>query len=449
MPDHDSTPAAAPPPAPARSRPTAPSDRFASMDVLRGIAILGILGMNILSFALPPASYESPMARGAVAYNGEFSGLNYFTWVLQALFIDQKMMSTFAMLFGCGLMVMHSNAERTGARRTWIWYKRCAVLLGFGLIHAYGLWYGDVLTLYACCGMLLWPFRRLPASVLFSLAVIMLALGMAINVLTGLEMHRTMQQGDEARQLAARSVELTPAQQEALDTADALHAQFEPEKDETDAEVSLRRTASGYFHRNLDDVLLMHPDGLALYAAPRSLGMMLIGMALCRFGIPQGRASRLTYRTLAAGGLLIGGVITIAGMFSVTAHQFRFDWLFLVDWQYFYLGSVFVAIGLCGLTGLWVGTSNVLPRLRRWLAATGRMAFTNYLTQTLIGVGIFSGLGFGCLGMLQRWQLALVVLAIWALQVTWSVWWMARFSQGPLEWLWRRLVYGNASKAAE
>lgn len=420
------------------------------MDVLRGIAVLGILGMNILSFALPPASYESPVARGAVAYSGEFSGLNYLTWVLQALFIDQKMMSTFAMLFGCGLMVMHDNAERTGARRTWIWYKRCAVLLGFGLLHAYGLWYGDVLALYACCGMLLWPFRRTPTAGLFSLAAIMLALGMAINVLAGLGMHELMQRGDEARELAARGVELSAAQQQDLEDAELRLAQFDPGREETAAEVELRRTASGYFQQNLVDVAQMHSEGLVLYAAPRSLGMMLLGMALCRLGIPQGRASRRTYRTLAATGLAVGGAITIAGMFSVTAHQFRFDWLFLVDWQFFYLGSVFVAVGLCGLTGLWVGTSQVLPNLRRWLAATGRMAFTNYLTQTLIGVGIFSGLGLAYLGMLERWQLAPVVLGIWVLQVSWSVWWMRRLSQGPLEWLWRRLVYGAArSKASE
>jgi uncharacterized protein len=137
------------------------SERFFAVDVVRGFALLGILAMNIVGLAWPFAAYENP-TRG-----GGFTGLDRVIWFGNHLLFEDKMMTIFSMLFGAGLVLMDHRALARGARIGGVYYRRVGWLLAIGLVHAYLIWLGDILVLYAQCGLLLYPFRkRKPASLI-------------------------------------------------------------------------------------------------------------------------------------------------------------------------------------------------------------------------------------------------------------------------------------------
>ena len=130
------------------------AERIQSIDVLRGFALLGILVMNVQSFAMIDSAYKIPTTYG------DFQGVNYCVWLLSHLFADQKFMTIFSMLFGAGIVLMSRRREKTGLRPAAVHYRRMGVLLLFGLLHAYLLWYGDILVTYALCGMPAFLFRK-------------------------------------------------------------------------------------------------------------------------------------------------------------------------------------------------------------------------------------------------------------------------------------------------
>src|SRR5712692_3063027 len=130
-------------------------ERIASLDVLRGLAVLGILVMNIQSFAMIEAAYSNPTAFG------DLKGANYLVWLLSHVLADQKFMTIFAMLFGAGIVLMTGRREKAGLRTAAVHYRRMGALALFGILHAYVFWYGDILFSYALCGMLVYLLRRL------------------------------------------------------------------------------------------------------------------------------------------------------------------------------------------------------------------------------------------------------------------------------------------------
>ena len=139
----------------ARVEPVSASQRYFSVDVLRGFALLGILAMNIVGFGWPGAAYGNPL-RG-----GGFDGLDRVVWFFNHLFFEGKMMTIFSMLFGAGLVLMDQRAEQRGATIRGVYYRRVLWLLVIGLIHSYLIWSGDILVLYAECGLFLYFFRNL------------------------------------------------------------------------------------------------------------------------------------------------------------------------------------------------------------------------------------------------------------------------------------------------
>src|SRR5262245_58730077 len=137
-----------------RAGPVPPSERIASVDVLRGFALLGILAMNIVGFAWPFSAYENP------TLGGGFAGADRTVWLICELVFSEKMMTIFSMLFGAGLILMTDRADARGRSLIGLYYRRCLWLLLIGMAHAYLLWPGDILVAYALCGMILFPFRR-------------------------------------------------------------------------------------------------------------------------------------------------------------------------------------------------------------------------------------------------------------------------------------------------
>lgn len=173
---------------------------------------------------------------------------------------------------------------------------------------------------------------------------------------------------------------------------------------------------------------------------------MLVGMALFKMKILSGQRRSLFYLRLSIASYAIGLPFVLAAMVSLIQHNFDPAFLFRVGLQLNQFGSLFVAIGHVSLL-LWLHKTKRLSPVLGLLAHVGRMALTNYLLQSLIATTFFYGYGFGQFGLWDRVHLYYIVFVIWAMQLTLSYFWLRRFSQGPVEWVWRRLTYGRYSRS--
>jgi uncharacterized protein len=417
------------------AQPVAPAERLAPVDVLRGVALLGILAMNIVCFAWPFAGYEDPN------YSGGDTPANRAAWMINGLVFAEKMVTLFSMLFGAGLVLMAERAAARGARFRWIYLRRIIWLLVFGVIHGYLIWFGDILVIYAGCGALLFFFRRMRPKLLIGLGVGLVLFGslsqLAIHLFAGFT------ESVAAQAKAARAAGNLPAGlQEAVGNiwSEGFRPYFRP----TPAEVAEETAA---FRGSYLEIVANRAPSLALFQAvglPLVLlwmvgGRMLLGMGLMKLGVFATTLSWRCYLLLVVCGYGAGVPLTLLGLFDLLQHQYdptRAPWGALL----LSLGTVPTALGHAAVVMLMC-KAGALSRLTRSLAAAGRMALTNYLMQSLICTTLFYGYGVGLFGYLDRVQLWGVVLAIWLLQLVVSPLWLTFFRYGPAEWLWRSLTY--------
>jgi uncharacterized protein len=384
--------------------------RIAAIDVLRGAAVLGILLMNIQSFSMISSAYMNPTAYG------DLSSFNAWIWAFCRLFADQKFMTLFSMLFGAGIVLM---SERTAARGRRPWaahYRRMAVLLAVGLAHGILLWHGDILTVYAVCGMLIYCARKWRPSILFVLGILCVLVGAGVLVNFQLSTKDFSPEG---------MAELEDVWNASEETAEWELEVFRGTYRE---QLEARTGESGKFY-----------DMMLWVWFARVTGLMLMGMAVFKWKVLHAERSVAFYRRMLVIGLGIGLAVEAIGI----VYQNRGEWsvdVMVPGLLFNYFASLFTAAGYLAAV--------MLIHLREWwpaaqakLAAVGRMAFTNYLAQTIICTTIFYGHGLGLFGYVERWQQLLIVLAIWAAQIAWSNWWLQRFQTGPLEWLWRSATY--------
>lgn len=383
--------------------PTAPSDRIVSLDVLRGVALLGILLVNIWVFAMPEAVLLNPTVYG------DFTGWNYFSWLVTHIFVEQKMISLFTMLFGAGVLLFTTGKERAVR----LFQRRNAWLLIIGLAHAYLLWYGDILVAYALCGLLVVYLRHWPPLRLFLLGIGFIGIISVSEVL----------------------VALTAG-------ADIIREQWEPATAALQSEVQTYR--SGWVEQTehrVPTAFTRQTSGFINYSAWRVGGLMCIGMALYKSGFLTNDRSTKTYLALAIGGSAIGILTTSIGVWYIAAMQWQAEYALL--WRQFnYWGSLALAGGYIGIVMLWcrLWATGVVSQS---LAAVGRLALTNYLLQSVLATFVFYGHGLGLFGQVSRIEMVGVVLAIWAIQIPVSVLWLRYFRYGPIEWIWRSLTYGQ------
>ncbi len=406
--------------------PVTESARIRAVDVLRGFAVLGILAMNIIAFALPSDAYIDPMSDAINKYAGAFAGGNYVVWLVSYLLIDMKMMSIFSMLFGAGLVLMHDRAAGSSFAR--IYYRRMLWLLLFGLIHAYLFWYGDILTMYALCGLVLYPMRRWRPRTLIVLGIAVMLVAVLIESAMG-GMMFFVRWGAEhgspglVKAWADMSTGLTPIAAE------------------IDAEVAaLRGSLFSVLRQNAVEAFFFQALLFPLMMIWRAGGLMLVGMGLMKLGVFSAQRSRAFYLWMTLIGYGIGLPLIGYGAYDQIRHRFDMIWSLMVGWHFNYVGSFFVALGHVGVVMIVV-QSGALRWLVDRLAAVGRMALTNYLVQTLICTFIFFGWGLGYFGYVQRQWLPLFVVGIWIIQLLYSPLWLHHFRFGPMEWLWRTLTY--------
>ena len=392
--------------------PTLSTSRIISLDVLRGFAVLGILIINIQSFSMPSATYLNPTAWG------DFTGANKVIWSIGYLLADLKFMAIFSILFGCGIILFTERMAEKGARPLQVHYRRTCWLLLFGLVHAYLLWYGDILVIYALCGFLVVLFRKKKPVTLLISGIVFLLINSSLYFLFGLSIPHMPQEALEDLLISWQS------------TPELLMNEIEINRGSFFDQIPFR----------INEAFEMQTTGFFFYFFWRVSGLMLIGMALYKWGILTASKSNAFYIRLALICLIPGYLIVGFGLKQNFNHNFEMEYSFFLGSLYNYWGSVLVSLGYISvimLSVLVAKNSLIVNRLK----AVGQMAFTNYLMQTIICTFIFYGHGLGLFAKIERPMQIAIVFTILLVQMIYSPIWLKHFKYGPFEWAWRSLTY--------
>jgi uncharacterized protein len=416
--------------------PVRESERLNSIDTLRGIAVLGILVMNIYLFAMPGAAYSNPLAYGGTEW------FNIGTWYFTHLLFDQKFMTIFSVLFGAGLIMMSTRAESRGAKYAVVWYRRNFWLLLIGALHGYLIWFGDILFSYALMGMLIFPLRNRKPRSLIIIACLMLPVALLFSHAGGVYVDKMQASVAEIKQLQELGEGLSEVQSTTLEEWEAMMVFMAPPGEEVkrDLEVYSEKSYAAIVVHRAPVVVAMQTEAILVFLIWRIGALMLLGMALMKLRVLSAERSITFYRKMMLAGYGIGLPIMLYSIYFVTAHQWDHIFMFRIGMAPNYIGSIFVAMGHIAVVMLIVKTG-VLTKLMQRFAAVGRMAFTNYLLHSIILTTVFYGYGFGLYGQVPRlWQMAFVVAVI-GLQMIVSPLWLRHYRFGPAEWFWRSLTY--------
>jgi uncharacterized protein len=400
--------------------------RYLSLDAIRGIAVMGILLMNIITFAMPDAAYISPAAYGGT------SAPDVISWAIMSVLVDSKMRGLFSMLFGASMLLVYERAEAAQGDGKSVHRRRMVWLLLFGLVHYYLIWLGDILTLYALCGLVgigllhkdVAQLRRIAIWLLSINFLIYGALMVGLWVLKGM----AMQPGADP--------ELVKSFAEAM-------AEFDGANSETIAK-NIALYQGGYFEivrHQLTEGLFI-PLISFLVSGLETLGLMALGMMFFRNGFLTGDWDDARYVKTVRIAYLIG----IPGQIALVLWGWasNFDALAVIGsmWAWSAPFRIAVMIGHAALAMLLIKKFAKSALMAR-ISAVGQAAFTNYLGTSILMTILFYGYGFGLFGQLSRWQTYLVVPVVWVIMLLWSKPWLDRYRYGPLEWLWRSLARGQ------
>lgn len=415
--------------------PVVGPERIASLDVLRGVAILGILVMNIYAFAMPFPSYSNPLLMGGT------DALNMGTWFFTHILFDQKFLSIFAMLFGAGIILMTGRAEAKGAKYGRIFYRRQLWLVLLGALHAYLIWFGDILFLYAVIGMLAYLFRNKTPRTLIIIACCLLPVMLLLSFGMGFSMQKFQGMAAEVQVSVAAGDELSAEQQDILDQWNEQRPMMAPDAETMQEDVDTHLGSyADIIEKRVPLVMMMQIFMVFLFGIWRVLALMLLGMALMKSGVLSAERSTGFYRKMVLICYAVGLPMTAYSAFDLYAHDFSALYVFQTGGISNYFGSILVGLGHIGLVMLMIKARATQKLLQRF-AAVGRMALTNYLMHSVVLTTVFYGYGFGLYGSIPRFGQMGFVVAVIVLQLLLSPWWLARYRFGPVEWLWRSLTY--------
>jgi len=394
------------------SKPISLHERIELIDVLRGLAVCGILIGNVQWFSgygMMPLSLE--------ASTPLYDQITHF---LVHFFIEGKFYSIFSFLFGFGFALQIARAEERSDKNASLFKRRLMWLLVIGLLHAYLLWAGDILSVYAVVGFVLILFRKKPDESLLKWAFWLMVVPVVVYAI-----------------LCALFVTFAPPE---------VAAGFESSQVERYRDTVHTVTQSNYWGiistYNLQYVVGRYLGLLIQMRLPKILAMFLLGMYAYRRGIFQNPSEhRQLIRSVLIYGLVLGliGNITMA-WFAGNESPFPPSLAGLIGVIGYAFGVPALALFFIALvTTLWQKVS--WRKVLVFLAPVGRMALTNYLLQTVISVTIFYGYGFALFGTVGALRATLTALGIFFIQIVLSSLWLKYFAYGPVEWIWRQLTY--------
>lgn len=394
--------------------PVPASRRYLILDILRGFALLGICMANFPEFSL--FSFLNGDARDAMPDAWLDSTVQWLLYI----FVDGKFYTVFSLLFGIGFSIILQNSAERGADGYKIFYRRMSVLLLIGFLHLMFIWSGDILMLYALVGMFLPLFTRLRTRTLLCLSAFFLFLPVLI---------------DTACQIFSLhpSAAIVGWQWE-------LCGRYGITEDNFAYWLRDARSYNDVFSFLIQGAVVRLQEFVDGNRYFKVLGLFLIGYCIGRHRLyAEISLKKKILMKIAVIGLLTGLPLSVFYAFSaLEGHPFGPG---LHSLLYF----VSVYITSCGYIALICLIYIKCERLTIWklLAAPGRMALTNYIGQSAVGMLIFYGIGFGMGASVGLFYVELIVLAVYISEIIFSTLWLKLFRFGPLEWIWRCLTYGR------
>ena len=400
---------------------TEASGRILSLDVIRGVAVMGIFSVNVIGMSMIDAAYLNPTSPSG------WDQADVALWLVNYVFVDGKLRSLFSMLFGASTLLVIERAEAAGEAGWSVHFRRMAVLAVFGLLHFYLVWFGDILFVYAMTGMAAFFLRNARPQFLVFLAAVLFTWHAANSIGAALDL--------QSKAVAAQAANATAQQRKAWEEATNGWA--------TETDKYAREQAEHYRAPPLERIADINWPG-PYYALrrtfPETLALMLVGMVLFRNGFLTGEWDDRDYRRVAAWGVGIGGAAGLVfGLWELMSGFYAPLILLL----FIAVGPPFQLLMAIGYAALLVLLTRRRGELVARLAAVGRAAFTNYLGTSIIGALLFYGGGLALYGTLDRVHVSLFVPLVWALMLLWSKPWLERNRYGPFEWLWRSLARGR------
>jgi uncharacterized protein len=416
--------------------PVAQNQRINALDALRGLALLGILPANVLVFGLYIAAENDPTVAG-----GPATGWNLASWALFRILIAGKMRALFSMVFGASAILLTARVEeRSGESGADIYYRRNLWLLGFGLAHAFLLFWGDILYPYAVCALILFPFRKLPAKKLILIGALFIAFKTgwsAVEAWRQVERRQLAAAADAAERAGRKPTEEESAAKQALTAQRRLR---KPSKEDLEKDARQWRAGPWAVIRARANELARW-QALPLYDPTFAdiWSMMFIGMGLFKMGVFSAARSFRFYAWMAAAGLLVGTPLNSANAWLALRSHFDRQTILFTNVAYD-LERLPMALADTALL-MMLCKARALQWLTSRLAAMGQMALSNYILQSVVCTFVFTGYGLSLYGGLERYQLYYVVAGCWAVSLAASPIWLRHYHFGPLEWCWRALTY--------
>src|SRR5687768_1217157 len=401
--------------------------RLVALDLIRGVAVLGILPVHISWFADPGFNMQQ-------AAEGAWPSL--FT-ILAMLCFEGKMVTLLSILFGVGMAIQARHAHAAGRPFGPYYRRRMVVLFLFGVAHVLLLFHFDILTSYAVAGLIALLFIRMSDRALLRVATICFAWSFGLVILflvaAALLSPESFSPGNEDTDPPAAA---QPASDSAVEPSASPAVAFVEDFFSEEKEMRLFRDGS------FRDMVLYRAIYLVFLAIVfwvetgwYLLGCMLIGVWLVRRELFEHQhACRHLLRRFIVVGLPVGAVFHTAAVIAYLHNPAGF-----LSTSLIMFGALPLALFYLSLLILWAGSGRV-PWLQDHLGAAGRMSLTNYLLQSVLCGFIFYGYGLGLYGQLGRAACFGVVLGIWIFLALLSRWWLRRFPLGPAEWAWRRLA---------
>jgi len=426
------------------SGPTTGRERIASLDVLRGFALLGILVLNIETFSGPAMMHDVPVGTGHPAFVGWHASLDLAIFALKWAFFEGKMRTLFSMLYGAGIVLLADRMKRHGRAEhaAGLFYRRNLWLLLFGIVHGTLIWQGDILSQYALVALLfMFPLRRLAAKRLIVIGLAVGILGGTCGVvrMTNAPALLAADRLREAGRVAIRSHRPPSAEQARAIAKDASEQSALPHQVELAIQAGRRPYLQSIGPRT--EGYLSFVEGLFRSGwIFEVIGSMLLGMGLFKTGFLTAGMSSRFYLAIAALGYLISAPIVILGIVMANASGFSTasitQWLFLPYELEVFAGAVANAAII-----LLVVRNGKGKAFTNALANVGRTAFSNYIMTSILCQSVFAWGPWKLYGAMEYYEQIYVVAAVWSINLAASALWLRHFNYGPLEWAWRSLVY--------